>query len=214
MNEVHWAALAGYPVLAALQLLPLAAALLLTIIRKNALAVAVGRLFAVAELLVALDLYLRIDVSTGVMQFAERPDLLAYHAAADGISVLFILLTALLGVLLAFYGMARQHLTPVHLLGVLLLIESSLMTMLTTMNLLWFAAASALQLALIGYLLWRWASASEEKLALSRFLQYQFFGWCLFVAGAVVVVWSHAYVAGGSCSFDVFDLLATPQIGK
>ena len=214
MNEVHWAALAGYPVLAALQLLPLAAALLLTIIRKNALAVAVGRLFAVAELLVALDLYLRIDVSTGVMQFAERPDLLAYHAAADGISVLFILLTALLGVLLAFYGMARQHLTPVHLLGVLLLIESSLMTMLTTMNLLWFAAASALQLALIGYLLWRWASASEEKLALSRFLQYQFFGWCLFVAGAVVVVWSHADVAGGSWSFDVFDLLATPQIGK
>mgnify|MGYP001189074679 CR=1 FL=1 len=216
MNAVHWAALAGYPLLAMLQLLPLLGALALLLLRKARLAVAVGRLFAVAELILALDLYRRIDVSSSVMQFAERLDLLAYHAAADGISVLFILLTALLGVLLAFYGMARQQVTPVHLLGVLLLIEASLMSMLTTMNLLWFAAASALQLALIGYLLWRWASASEEKLALSRFLQYQFFGWCLFVAGAVVLVWSHADANPLSerWSFDLFDLLATPQIGK
>jgi len=216
MNAVHWAALAGYPLLAMLQLLPLLGALALLLLRKARLAVAVGRLFAVAELILALDLYRRIDVSSSVMQFAERLDLLAYHAAADGISVLFILLTALLGVLLAFYGMARQQVTPVHLLGVLLLIEASLMSMLTTMNLLWFAAASALQLVLIGYLLWRWASASEEKLALSRFLQYQFFGWCLFVAGAVVLVWSHADANPLSerWSFDLFDLLATPQIGK
>lgn len=214
MNEVHWAVLASYPLLATLQLLPLLGALLLLILRKARLAVAIGRLFAVAELVVALDLYARIEVSNSVMQFAERLDLFAYHAAADGISVLFVLLTALLGVLLAFYGMARQQVTPVHLLGVLLLIEASLMTMLTTMNLLWFAAASALQLALIGYLLWRWATASEEKLALSRFLQYQLFGWCLFVAGAVVLVWSHADIAGGRWSFDLVDLLATPRIGK
>ncbi len=216
MNEVHWATLAGYPLLALLQVLPLLGALALLILRKAHLAVAVGRLFAVAELILALDLYRRIDVSDSVMQFAERLDFLAYHAAADGISMLFILLTALLGVLLAFYGMARQQVTPVHLLAVLLLIEASLMSMLTTMNLLWFAAASALQLALIGYLLWRWASESEEKRALSRFLQYQFFAWCLFVAGAVVLVWSHADANPLSerWSFDLFDLLATPQIGK
>ncbi|WP_313954197.1 NADH-quinone oxidoreductase subunit M [Accumulibacter sp.] len=214
MNEVHWSALADYPMLATLQCLPLAGALLLMLIRNGRWAVAIGRLFAVAELLVALDLYARIEVSTPVLQFAERPDVFAYHAAADGISVLFILLSALLGVLLSFYGMARQQVTPVHLLAVLLVIESSLMTMLTTMNLLWFAGASAVQLALIGYLLWRWASANEEKLALSRFLQYQLFGWCLFVAGAVVLVWSHVDVSGGAWSFDLFDLLATPQIGK
>jgi NADH-quinone oxidoreductase subunit M len=170
--------------------------------------------FAVAELVVAIDLYARIDVSTGIMQFAERLDLLAYHAAVDGVSVLFILLTALLGVLLSFYGMARQQITPVQLLSVLLIIESSQMTMLTTMNLLWFAGASALQLALVGYLLWRWASAREENLALSRFLQYQLFGWCLFLAGSIVLVWSHADVLGGHWSFDLFDLLQTPQIGK
>ena len=214
MSEILWAAQAGYPPLATLQCLPLAAALLLLIMREADLALVLGRIFAVAELVVAIDLYARIDVSTSILQFAERVDLFAYHAAADGVSVLFILLTALLGVLLSFYGMARQQISPVQLLSVLLLIESSQMTMLTTMNLLWFAGASAVQLALVGYLLWRWASAREENLALSRFLQYQLFGWCLFMAGSIVLVWSHADVLGGYWSFDLFELLETPQIGK
>ncbi|MER2544271.1 MAG: NADH-quinone oxidoreductase subunit M [Candidatus Accumulibacter phosphatis] len=214
MSEILWAAQAGYPPLATLQCLPLAAALLLLIMREADLALVLGRIFAVAELVVAIDLYARIEVSTSILQFAERVDVFAYHAAADGVSVLFILLTALLGVLLSFYGMARQQISPVQLLSVLLLIESSQMTMLTTMNLLWFAGASAVQLALVGYLLWRWASAREENLALSRFLQYQLFGWCLFMAGSIVLVWSHADVLGSHWSFDLFELLETPQIGK
>ncbi|SBT08105.1 Proton-translocating NADH-quinone oxidoreductase, chain M [Candidatus Accumulibacter aalborgensis] len=212
MNEVSWTAQAGYPLLATLQWLPLAGAVLLMIMREQDLALVLGRLFAVGELVVAIDLYARIDVSTGNFQFAEHLDVFAYHAAADGMSVLFILLTALLGILLSFYGMARRQISPV--LSVLLLIESSQMAMLSTLNLLWFAAASAVQLALVAYLLWRWASASEENLALSRFLQYQLFGWCLFVAGAVVLVWSHADAIGGHWSFDLFELLQTPQIGK
>ena len=139
--------------LATLQWLPLAGAVLLMIMREQDLALVLGRLFAVGELVVAIDLYARIDVSTGNFQFAEHLDLFAYHAAADGISVLFILLTALLGVLLSFYGMARRQISPVHLLSVLLLIESAQMAMLSTLNLLWFAAASAVQLALVAYLL-------------------------------------------------------------
>ena len=214
MSEISWATQAGYPLLATLQCLPLAATMLLLIMRQHEQALRLGRLFAIAELAVAIDLYGRIDVANGNLQFAERLDLFAYHAAADGISVLFILLTALLGVLLSFYGMARQQISPVHLLGVLLVIESSQMTMLTTMNLLWFAAASALQLTLVGYLLWRWASAREENLALSRFLQYQGFGLLLFVAGAVVLAWGHSDATGGHWSFDLFDLVLTPPLGK
>jgi NADH-quinone oxidoreductase subunit M len=214
VSEVLWSTQAGYPLLATLQFLPLAGGLLLLLLRGQALALIVGRLFAIGELLVAIDLHARIDASRSALQFAERVDLLAYHAAADGISVLFILLAALLGVLLSFYGMARQQISPVHLLSVLLLIESVQMTMLTTLNLLWFAAASAMQLALVAYLLWRWASTSEENLALSRFLQYQLFGCGLFVAGALVLVWSHVDVIGGRWSFDLLDLLRTPQIGK
>ncbi len=214
MNEVAWAVQVGYPPLATLQWLPLAGAALLAIMREKDLALVLGRLFAVVELVVAIDLYARIDLSTRWLQFAERVDFLAYHAAVDGVSVLFILLTALLGVLLSFYGMARQQLPPTQLLSILLLNEASSMTMLTTMNLLWFSAASAMQLALVGYLLWRWATSREENLALARFLQYQLFGWGLFLAGSVVLVWGQADAGGGRWSFDLFDLLQSPLIGK
>ncbi|HQO30406.1 MAG TPA: NADH-quinone oxidoreductase subunit L, partial [Accumulibacter sp.] len=214
MKEISWQLLGNYPLLATLQALPLLAAALLAVMRRNELALLVGRVCALLELALAGDLYARLDPAPGVMYFAERFDLFAYHAAVDGISVLFILLTALLGVLLSFYGMARQQVTPVHLLSVLLLVEAAQMIMLTTVNLLWFAGGSVLQFSLVGYLLWRWASAREENLALSRFLQYQFFGWSLFVAGAVVLAWSQADVAGGRWTFDLFDMLRTPQIGK
>ena len=214
MNEVPWAAQAGYPLLATLQCLPLAGAALLAIMREKDLALVLGRFCAGVELAVAVDLYARIESATSLLQFAERIELVAYHAAVDGVSVLFILLTALLGVLLSFYGMARQQVPPAHLLSVLLLAEASQMTMLTTMNLLWFSAASALQLALVGYLLWRWATQREESLALVRFLQYQLFGWCLFLAGSVVLVWSQADAGSGRWSFDLFDLLQSPAIGK
>jgi len=214
VKEISWQLLGNYPLLATLQALPLLAAALLAVMRRNELALLVGRVCALLELALAGDLYARLDPAPGVMYFAERFDLFAYHAAVDGISVLFILLTALLGVLLSFYGMARQQVTPVHLLSVLLLVEAAQMIMLTTVNLLWFAGGSVLQFSLVGYLLWRWASAREENLALSRFLQYQFFGWSLFVAGAVVLAWSQADVAGGRWTFDLFDMLRTPQIGK
>ena len=214
ISELPWSAHANYPLLATLQWLPLIGAGLLILMRDAQLGVFFGRLFAVVELGVAIDLYRRLDASVHLMQFAERVDALAYHAAADGITVLFVLLTALLGLLLTFYGMAREQMSPARLIAVLLTVESSLMVMLTTMNLLWFAGAAAVQLALVGYLLWRWASAEEESNALSRFLKYQGFGWCLFVAGAVVLGWSHADATGGRWSFDFFDLLQTPPLGK
>jgi NADH-quinone oxidoreductase subunit M len=66
VNEVLWAAQAGYPPLATLQWLPLAAAVLLMIMREDDLALVLGRLFAVAELVVAIDLYARIDVTTAM----------------------------------------------------------------------------------------------------------------------------------------------------
>lgn len=214
MTPFSWTGYAPYPLLATLQCLPLVGALLLWFCRERPYAVALGRLCAVLEFAVAIDLYRRLNAATPDLQFAERIDALAYHAAADGITVLFVLLAALLGVLLTFYGMARAQMTPARLIVVVLLIKASLMTMLTTMNLLWFAAASAVQLALIAHLLWRWASAEEENLAFARFLQYQGFGWCLFAAGVAVLGWSYADANGGRWSFDLFDLLYAPPSGK
>jgi NADH-quinone oxidoreductase subunit M len=149
------------------------------------------------------------------MQFAERLDLFAYHAAADGISVLFILLTALLGVLLVVlrHGAPAAHAgataqRPAAHRGVADDHADDHEPALVCRRLGGAAGADR-------YLLWRWASASEENLALSRFLQYQLFGWCLFVAGAVVLVWSHADVNSADTGASISSICwQTPQIGK
>ena len=86
--------------------------------------------------------------------------------------------------------------------------------MLLTLNLAWFAACSALELWAVAYLLRRWASSRAEIQALARFIQYQGFGWLLFVAGCLVLGWSHADATGGRWSFDLFDLAGAVHAGK
>ncbi|MES2770755.1 MAG: proton-conducting transporter membrane subunit [Pseudomonadota bacterium] len=210
---------APYPLLSTLQCLPLLGALLLFLWRGQAdkqhgrastLAIWLGRFIALLELFLVLDLYRRLDASNPQLQFAEHLPSLGYHVAADGLTVLFMLLTALTTVLLSFYGMAREHLSPARLISILLLIEATLMSLLSTLNLLWFAAAASLQLILISYLLWRWASAEAERQALSRFLQYQLLGCALFMAGVVVLGWNHADKHAGAWHFDLFELMQTP----
>ena len=56
-SEIIWTAQALYPILAVLQLLPLAAAGVMLMLRSSRWAVAVALVAAAAELLVALDLY-------------------------------------------------------------------------------------------------------------------------------------------------------------
>jgi NADH-quinone oxidoreductase subunit M len=202
--------------LAALQLLPLAGAVLAFLLRARPLVAHVVRLLAAAELLLALRLYLGIDAADAALQFVERLPAIGYHAGADGITALFVLLTALIVFLLSFYGLVRGLGSAGTLGAVVLGAEAALMTMLTNLNLLWFAAASAAELALVGYLIGRWSTSTEENRALAkaRFFQFQGFGWLLFLAGVVVLAWSYADANGGRWSFDAVELAASPPRGR
>lgn len=216
-GEIHWAQQAGYPILAALQLVPLAGAVIVFAIRRKPSAVLVSRLFAAASLLLAIDLYRHIDEASPAFQLSERFDIAGiavYHAAADGVTVLFVLLTTLIALLLTLYGLVRRLAHVGHLAIVILAAEAALLSMLATLNLAWFAAASAAELALVAYLLGRWSTSTEENraLAMARFVQFQSFGWTLLLAGVVTLGWGHADVSG-SWSFDLLDLVATPARG-
>ncbi|MBK9445400.1 MAG: NADH-quinone oxidoreductase subunit L [Betaproteobacteria bacterium] len=214
MKELYWAEQAAYPVLLALQLLPLIGGLLLYAVRQRAWAVALGRVFFIGELLLAADLYRSIDASSSVLQLAERVSWLLYHTGADGVTALFVMVTALIGLLLSLYEPARERMGHSLLLVIILLSQSALMTMLVTTNLIWFSVASGLELTLVAVLLRIWASGDAGDLAYARFIQYQGFGWLLFVAGSVVLAWGHADATGGRWSFDLHDLILTPPLGK
>jgi NADH-quinone oxidoreductase subunit M len=89
--------------------------------------------------------------------------------------------------------------------------QALLMSMLVTLNLLWFALASAAELTVVAFLLGRWSTSTEENraLAMTRFLQFQGTGLGLFLFGLGILAWGHADVTG-RWSFDLLDLVKTP----
>jgi NADH-quinone oxidoreductase subunit M len=214
LSQIFWNEQTTLPLLLILQLLPLFGAACVFALGERTAAVAVGKLFAVFELLFCLVATARVNPTLPAMQLAEHFSPLAYHVAVDGLSLVFILLAALLTLLMTFYGMSRGMISPGRLFAVLLIAEAGLIGMLVTVNIAWFALWSAVELWAVVYLLRRWASSRAEIQALARFIQYQSFGWLLFAAGCLVLGWSHAEATGGVWSFDLFDLMATPPAGK
>jgi len=216
IGEVHWSLQAGYPVLAVLQLLPLAALVLALAVRAERLLLTVGVVAAALELGVAADVYRLYNPDVTGFQLAERVDLapaLAYHVAIDGIAVPFILLTTLLALLTVVYGSVRGLVPTSRFLAAVFAVEGALMGMFTTVDLLWFVAVSAVELVLVGYLLWRWATSPQKDLMFTRFLQFMGTGVLLLVAGTFLLGWNHADATGGHWSFAVQDLAAVPVAG-
>ena len=214
LSEIFWNEQTGLPLLLMLQLLPLLGALLVLALGERLSAVLVGKVFALAELLLGIVAVSRINPTLPALQLAERFEPLAYHVAVDGLSLVFLLLTALLTFLMTLYGMSRGMISPGRLFAVLLVAEAGLVGMLVTVNVAWFAAFSALELWAVTFLLRRWASSRAEIQALARFVQYQAFGWVLFAAGCLVLGWGHADATGGFWSFDLFDLAEHLTSGK
>ena len=166
VSEVVWQAQGEWPLLLLLQLLPLAAALMLWWLKNSSAAKVIGLLAVSCEMLLAINLYRHFDITVNVMQFAEQWSLLpGYHAAVDGMSVIFILLSALLSLLLVLYIIGRQLDDAAKLFSIILATSSVLMTLFTTVNLLWFLVFSAIELLLAGYLLIHWSSSPEKDLA-------------------------------------------------
>lgn len=207
--------LSGWPLLALLQLVPLCGAAVVLALGERGAAVWTGRLFALLELGLAVAVYRAIDARNPALQLAERIDLIGYHVAADGISALFVLLGALIVVLMALYELVRGLARPGRLLVLILLAEATIMSMLLTMNLLWFAVASLAEVAIAGTLIGRWSTSTVENriMATTRFLQFQGIGLLMLAGGILILAWGHAD-ATGRWSFDLFDLIKIPAQGR
>lgn len=209
ITEIHWASQLAYPILGTLQLIPLAGLVLLYGLRHSRYTIAAGMAVTLLEMLVVIDLYQRFDSGSSAMQMAEQFTLLAplsYHAAVDGMSVLFILLTGLLSILVMAYSsiIPLQH--PKHLPYTVLAIEAILMSLFTTMDLLWFTLMSFMELMLIAYMLHRWATSPERGLAMSRYLQFMLTGIILLSIGIAMLGWNYAHETGNAWTFDLMLL--------
>ena len=158
LNEIPWTTQSSYPILAGLQLLPVVAILLIQTFKERGLAVPLALLFGALELLLAGVLLGRFDAQLDALQFAEHLTLippLTYHAAVDGVSVLFILLTAFISLLVVIYAEVRDLRPRAQLHTVVFALQASLMSMFCAMDLLWFTLASSVEVGLLGYLIAR-----------------------------------------------------------
>lgn len=213
-SETHWALQAGYPMLAILQLLPLAAMSLMLLMQAHRHLKLLALTAALLELLLALDLYRQYNPASPLMQFAERQDLLgpfAYHAAADGMTVMFVLLNAFLTLLVLLYSIVLKFDSIYRFFAAVFVLEAILMSQLVTVDLLWFVLASAAQLLPIGYLLWHWSNSPQRDLALTRFHQFLGMSVLLLLTGVLILGWNHAEMTGKGWSFDLFALA---QVGQ
>ncbi|MBF0624052.1 MAG: NADH-quinone oxidoreductase subunit L [Magnetococcales bacterium] len=220
-QEVPWTAQADFPILGVLQLLPLAMTVLIALLRRSLPIFPLGLAGAVAELLLALELWNRFDHRQAAFQFAERYPILGsfqYQAAVDGMAVLFILLCAFLTLIVILYNLAAHpSKPPAHSMILIFTVEAALMSQFATVDLMWYALASGVQLILVGGLQWDLVTSSPEKgRALARYLIFMTVSTVLLLAGAVLLGWNHDQAAGG-WSFGLAELSRVtiqPQISS
>jgi len=92
----------GFPILSLVTFLPLLGAVILLFIKNEKAVRWIALFFTVADFIVAIPVVLDFDRTTYHMQFVERYDWIpswniTYYMGIDGISVLFVFLSALLG---------------------------------------------------------------------------------------------------------------------
>ena len=208
-TEIHWSLQSAFPLLALLQLTPLVIMLLVLLQRSNKAGLRIAIFGALLEFTLAGYLYAGFELQQASMQFAEFTPIfgpLSYHAAVDGVSVLFILLAALLTLMVLIYGVILIDPLEKQELAAILIIQSTLMTQFTNLNMLWFLLASMLQLALVGYLLKKRSTSAETDLALTRYFQFMATGLLLLFMGILMLGWNYAHIHG-NWQFDLFDLM-------
>jgi len=200
----------SFPILAAMQLLPLFGLLLLHLVRNTRWVVVTAIGLTFIELLLTFYLYHSYDLHQTAFQFSEKLPLigaLSYHAAVDGISVLFLLLSNFLIFIISIYGPVRGLRPHYHFQAVVLLIQAILIALFVTLNLLFFVLVSAIQLILSGYMLWRWATSEEMKdVAFTRYMQFMGSEMFLLLAGTLIMGWQYAQSHQGIWSFDLIEL--------
>jgi len=209
ITEIHWASQSAVPILGLLQLIPLLGGLVLLALRNSNYLMKLTLVISLIELFLAAQLYFMFDPSNPAMQFAEQFTIfapLSYHVAVDGMAVLFILLTAILSTLVLVYCSIIPLENPKMMPFFLIAIEATLMSLFTTLDLLWFAIMTFFELILVGHMVHRWATSPERDLALSRYFQFMLSSFILFIIGITMLAWNYTHMTGAEWTFDLLLL--------
>jgi NADH-quinone oxidoreductase subunit M len=211
----------GFPILSVLIGLPLFCALLLSLVRDSRAVPIAAFVGAALELLLSLALLAAFDPDVADMQLVERatwiPSLNAHYlVGVDGLSVLFLPLTALLfcGVILGSWT-SIQSMRRLYF-ALLLVLEAMIIGVFCALDLVLFFLFWELTLAPIYFLISLWGVGPERRFAAVKYTLFMLAGGIPLLFGMLLLgLYSGGEASGlGALSFDYTVLLQRPLPGR
>jgi len=210
----------GFPILSQLLFLPLAGALVLWLLEEEDLIKNATLAVAAVELFLAMILLVRFVPNSAAMQFAEHlqwiPPLgISYHLAVDGISVLFVGLTAFLTLLIVLYSWDTVRYQVKEYFIALLALETTLIGIFVSIDLILFFVFWELMLIPSYFLIKLWGGGAERQYAALKYVLYTLLGSVFMLVGIVLLNlnyhdWAVAHAVQPAYTFDFLDLLSVP----
>lgn len=207
------------PVLGILVLFPLVSAAALALVRDEAWVRRAALGAAAVELLLSLWAVVLFDQAQDGMQLVERapwmPSLnVQYLLGVDGLSILFLPLTALLfgGVMLSSWT-SSGSMTRLYY-GLLLALEGFTIGVYTALDLILFFLFWELTLVPVFFLITLWGVGAERRYAGAKYTLIMLAGGVPLLFGILMVGLGHAAATGqaspGGLSFDYLVLVSRP----
>ncbi len=209
---------AHFPVLSLIIFLPLLGAIAVALSRNIRLAKSLTLLFAALELIATLVVVQLFNAEGNGFQLVEQqqwiPSLnIAYLLGIDGISVLFLPMSALLTLMaiIATWNSVQQ-LTRFHF-ALLLALEGITIGVFVALDMVLFLLFWELTLPPIFFLIGLWGIGSARRSAAIKYTMFMLFGGVPILFAIILLAVNHASVTGGSIpqdlAFSLPVLLAT-----
>ncbi len=213
-SEILAAEQIGFPILSMLLLLPLAVVAGIWFVRDDTWAYRLALAGSAVELVLASWAALVFVHHIPDMQLVERgwsvPGLgIGYHLGVDGISVLFLPVTALLTLLVILYAEYSARTDTRHYVMATLALEATMIGAFVSLDLVMFWLFFVLELVPSYFLITRWGTGPQRRRAAQEYIVFMLMGSAAMLLGIVVL----AFTARGTTSalsFDLLDLLRVP----
>jgi NADH-quinone oxidoreductase subunit M len=220
MEQTFAAQQIGFPILTIVTFLPLVGALVVWALRDEAAAWKVGFAVAGTDFLLSLPLFFAFTPDSAAMQFAEQyawiPTIgVSYHVGVDGISMLFVVLTTLLGLLIVTYASGVVTERARGFLMAVFALQTTMLGVFVALDMVLFFLFWELMLIPSYFMIRLWGTEGREYAAV-KYVVYTLLGSVLMLVGIVILYlqhWRFASIHGlaPALSFDLLDLLRTPM---
>ena len=175
IREIHATSQAGFPVLSTLVFLPVVTAVVVLFLRDPRAARRAAVTGALVELLVTGFMLSRFIRGTADMQFVERLSWIptlgsSYHIGVDGMSVLFVSVTALLTLLILITSPLAAHSGGRGFYAGILGLSSAAMGIFTSLDLILFFIFWEASLVPVFFVVSLWGVGPERRYAAMKFV--------------------------------------------